>query len=80
MKKIDEEKKSIGQVFTEGLNRSLLLEEEYLTPEEVAKILKVEKITIYRMCRAGKLPAVKFGKVWRISSKKLREVLEEKFK
>ncbi|MFH0936947.1 MAG: hypothetical protein V1808_01485 [Candidatus Daviesbacteria bacterium] len=32
------------------------------------------------MCRAGKLPAVKFGKVWRISNNKLTTVLEEKFK
>jgi excisionase family DNA binding protein len=49
--------------------------ETYLTPEEVAKILKVKKITIYRMCRSGKLPAIKIGKVWRVKGSKLNEFL-----
>lgn len=51
--------------------------EEYLTSEEVAEKLKVKKITIYRMARSGKLPAIKFGKSWRISSVKLAEFLEK---
>ena len=40
--------------------------EEYLTIEEVAEKLKMSTITVYRMARKGQLPAVKFGKVWRI--------------
>jgi len=48
--------------------------EEYLTVEEVAKKLKLSKITIYRMLKKGELPAVKFGKVWRVSGKKLSEM------
>jgi len=51
-------------------------EEEYLTIEEVAKLLKVSKITVYRMARKGQIPAVKFGKMWRISSKRLSELFE----
>lgn len=50
--------------------------DEYLTIEEVAKRLKISKVTIYRMAQKGKLPAVKFGKSWRISSKKLAELFE----
>jgi excisionase family DNA binding protein len=53
-------------------------EDEFLTIEEAAKKLKVAKATIYRMARKGKLPAVKFGKVWRISNKKLSELFEAK--
>lgn len=53
-------------------------QEEYLTIEEAAKRLKMSKITIYRMARTGKLPAVKFGKAWRISSKKLLELFDQK--
>lgn len=53
-------------------------EDEYLTIEDVAKLLKISEVTIYRMARKGELPAVKFGKVWRISSVKLRELFEEK--
>lgn len=56
------------------------MEEEYLTIEEVAKRLKMSRITIYRMARTGKLPAVKFGKSWRISSKKLSELFESRNK
>lgn len=52
-------------------------QEEYLTPEQVAEKLKVKKITIYRMARSGKIPAIKFGKSWRISSIKLAEFLEK---
>jgi excisionase family DNA binding protein len=52
--------------------------EEYLTIEEVAKRLKMSTITVYRMARRGQLPAVKFGKVWRISSVKLAELFEKK--
>lgn len=56
------------------------MEEEYLTIEEAAKALKMSKITIYRMARKGQLPAVKFGKSWRISSIKLLELFEPKSK
>lgn len=54
--------------------------EEYLTVEEVAERLKVKKVTIYRMARTGKLPAMKFGKAWRISSSKLAEMFDRKLK
>lgn len=39
----------------------------YLT-EEVAKMLRVSKMTIYRQIKTGKLKAYKFGKDWRISN------------
>lgn len=54
------------------------MEEEFLTIEETANRLKISKITVYRMARKGQLPAVKFGKVWRISSVKLAELFESK--
>lgn len=37
----------------------------YLT-EEVAAMLRVSTMTIYRAIKAGKLKAYKFGKDWRI--------------
>lgn len=54
------------------------MEEEFLTIDETVKKLKISKITVYRMARKGQLPAVKFGKVWRISSIKLAELFESK--
>jgi len=53
-------------------------QDEFLTIEEVAKILKVTNVTLYRMARKGKIPAVKFGKAWRISSRLLESLHEGK--
>ncbi|MBA3714572.1 MAG: helix-turn-helix domain-containing protein [Pyrinomonadaceae bacterium] len=40
--------------------------DEFLTPEEAAKLLKVTRRTIYNWLKAGKLPALKYGQGWRI--------------
>ncbi|MBI4494852.1 MAG: helix-turn-helix domain-containing protein [Chloroflexi bacterium] len=39
---------------------------EYLTPEEVATALKVSSNTVRLWCRSGKIPAFRFGGVWRV--------------
>ncbi|AKM83400.1 MAG: excisionase family DNA binding domain-containing protein [Candidatus Woesebacteria bacterium GW2011_GWF1_31_35] len=54
------------------------MNDEYLTLEEVSKKLKVNKITVYRMAKRGKIPAFKFGKVWRVDNKKLERMIERK--
>jgi len=56
------------------------MEKEYLTIEEVAEKLRVNKRTVYRLAIKGKIPAFKFGKSWRISSEKLEKFLEVKYK
>jgi len=43
--------------------------EQFYTAEELAKILKLNIITIYRYIRAKKLKAYKFGKEYRIDRK-----------
>jgi len=48
--------------------------DDFLTIEELAKILKVTKVTLYRMARAKKIPAMKFGKSWRVSSRLLEDM------
>jgi len=42
------------------------METDLLSTEEVAAILKISKITVQRWCRAGKIPAAKIGKAYRI--------------
>lgn len=54
--------------------------EEYLTIEETAKKFKVAPATVYRMAQKGEIPAVKFGKVWRIDYPRLKEKLDNKTK
>lgn len=51
--------------------------EELLTVEEAAAKLKLATATVYRMVRRGDIPAIKIGKVWRISSKRLAALFEE---
>jgi len=53
---------------------------ELLSAEEVGEILKVSRITVRRWCRAGKLPAVKIGKAYRIRRKDLERWFEEKLR
>jgi len=43
--------------------------DQFYTAEELAEILKLNVITIYRYIRAKKLKAYKFGKEYRIDKK-----------
>ena len=45
------------------------------TLDEVAEILKVTKRTIYNYIHAGKLPAVKVGRYWRVSHENLQNLI-----
>ena len=49
---------------------------DFLTIEEVAKILKAHTNTVYKMCRKRQLPSVKIGKEWRIDREKLAEFMK----
>lgn len=51
---------------------------EFLTPKEVAGILRVSPRTIQRWVKEGKLRAVKVGKLWRIPREALDELLYDK--
>lgn len=52
--------------------------EKFYTPKEVAEILKLSDYTIGDYIRSGKLKAIKFGRVWRISESQLKQFLESK--
>lgn len=56
------------------------MKEEFLTLDEVAKKLRVNKMTVYRMAQKGKIPAFKFGKKWRVNTKKLEDMFEKGIK
>lgn len=47
----------------------------YLTVAEVAEVLGLRPVTIYRWCRAGRLASVKIGKEWRIGRAALDDLL-----
>ncbi len=43
-----------------------MTEDQYYSIEEVAKLLKVAYLTVYRWIKSGKLIAIKAGKQYRI--------------
>ena len=51
--------------------------DELLTAEQVAKILKVSKMTVYRYIKAGKLVAIKAGRDFRIKQSDFDAFLEK---
>ncbi len=44
---------------------------EIMTPQEVAKYLKLSLSTVYKFSREGILPGVKLGKHWRYLKKEI---------
>ena len=48
-------------------------EHEYFTPEEVAEMLKVHPLTVYRMIKDGRLRANRIGRSLRISRQSIDE-------
>jgi len=48
----------------------------FLTPQEVAKILRVSVYTVRRWIKEGDLPAYKVGRSWRIEEEELERWLD----
>ena len=42
-----------------------MIDETFLTTDEVLAYLQVNLRTVYRLIKAGKLPAVRVGRQWR---------------
>lgn len=51
-------------------------DEAFLTTDEVLNYLKVTSRTIYRLIKAGELPAIRVGRQWRIRRSDLNAWLE----
>lgn len=49
--------------------------DEVLTPDEAAQLLKVSKKTLLRHARDGQVPGVKLGRVWRFRRSELLDLL-----
>jgi len=48
---------------------------KFLTVSDVAGLLKLNCLTVYEYIRKGKLPAVKFGRNYRIDQEELEEFI-----
>ena len=51
--------------------------EQLLTVQDVAKILRLNPLTVYGYIRAGKLRAAKFGRYYRVSQADLQEFIQQ---
>jgi excisionase family DNA binding protein len=49
-----------------------------LTVAEVANVMRVSNMTVYRLIKSGELPAVRVGKNYRLRETDLERFLEER--
>jgi len=52
---------------------------QFLTVAEVAKLMRVSKMTVYRLVHAGDLPAVRVGKSFRVPEQAVHTYLENAY-
>src|SRR5687768_13494277 len=53
-----------------------MMDEAFLTTEEVLEYLQVNLRTVYRLIKAGKIPAVRVGRQWRFRKRDIDAWLE----
>ena len=52
---------------------------QFLTVAEVASLMRVSKMTVYRLVHSGELPAVRVGRSFRVHSKAVHEYLDASY-
>jgi len=58
---------------------SNLSDVKFLTVAEVAKLMRVSKMTVYRLVHSGELPAVQIGRSFRVPEQAVHEYLRAAF-
>ena len=54
-------------------------EVKFLTVAEVASVMRVSKMTVYRLVHSGELPAVRVGRSFRVTEDDVNEYLRKSF-
>jgi excisionase family DNA binding protein len=54
-------------------------EVKFLTIAEVAAMMRVSKMTVYRIVHSGELPAVRVGRSFRVTEKDVNEYIKRSF-
>ncbi|MDZ4266094.1 MAG: helix-turn-helix domain-containing protein, partial [Mycobacterium sp.] len=52
---------------------------QFLTVAEVASLMRVSKMTVYRLVHNGELPAVRVGRSFRVHGKAVHDMLESSY-
>ena len=53
-----------------------LREVRFLTVAEVADMMRVSRMTVYRLVHSGELPAIRFGRSFRVPESAVAQTLE----
>ena len=64
---------------THGDSPTDISEVKFLTVAEVATMMRVSKMTVYRLVHGGELPAVRVGRSFRVSEDDVQEYLRRSF-
>ena len=56
-----------------------LAEMRFLTVAEVAEVMRVSRMTVYRLVHSGELPAVRVGRSFRVPERAVHEYLSAAF-
>ena len=51
----------------------------FLTVAEVAAIMRVSKMTVYRLVQAGSMPAVRVGRSYRVPEQAVQDYLRDAY-
>lgn len=51
----------------------------FLTVAEVAEVMRVSKMTVYRLVHSGELPAVRVGRSFRVPEDEVNEYLRKSY-
>jgi excisionase family DNA binding protein len=55
------------------------LDVRFLTVGEVSRLMRVSKMTVYRLIKAGELPAVRVGRSYRIREEDVGRFLDARY-
>jgi excisionase family DNA binding protein len=56
-----------------------LAEVKFLTVAEVASLMRVSKMTVYRLIKQGDLPAFRVGRAYRMREEDVRRYLDSRY-
>jgi len=60
-------------------NERPLSEVRFLTVAEVATVMRVSKMTVYRLVHSGELPAARVGRSFRVPEQAVHDYLRDSF-
>jgi excisionase family DNA binding protein len=62
-----------------GSDERRLSEVRFLTVAEVAAVMRVSKMTVYRLVHSGELPAVQIGRSYRVPERAVDDYLRHSY-